>query len=120
MLFSVCNLSNSGRGFACHLGAGFYKETVFMEYEFSEEGMHYEGYCIRPPSEAESILLQVTLGCSHNKCAFCGSYKDKRFAIKDEETILSDILFASRYMNSYVVGSTVSSPSRKATYSPVA
>jgi len=62
------------------------------------EGMHYEGNCIRPPSEAYSILLQVTLGCSHNKCTFCGTYKDKRFTIKDDETILKDILFASRYM----------------------
>ena len=63
------------------------------------EGMHYDGNCIRPPSEAYSILLQVTLGCSHNKCTFCGTYKDKRFTIKDDETILSDILFASRYMH---------------------
>ncbi len=62
------------------------------------EGMHYEGNCIRPPSEAYSILLQVTLGCSHNKCTFCGTYKDKRFTIKDDETILSDILFASKTM----------------------
>jgi len=64
----------------------------------ADEGMHYEGNCIRPPSEADSILLQVTLGCSHNKCTFCGTYKDKRFTIKDDETILSDIRFASRYM----------------------
>jgi len=62
------------------------------------EGMHYEGSCIRPPSEAYSILLQVTLGCSHNKCTFCGTYKDKRFTIKDDETILSDILFAAQTM----------------------
>ncbi len=61
-------------------------------------GMHYEGMCIRPPSEANSILLQATVGCSHNKCTFCGSYKDKRFRIKDNDIILSDILFASRYM----------------------
>ncbi|MBW2016411.1 MAG: B12-binding domain-containing radical SAM protein [Deltaproteobacteria bacterium] len=60
--------------------------------------MHYEGNCIRPPSEAYSILLQVTVGCSHNKCIFCGTYKDKRFRIKDNETILKDILFASKYM----------------------
>jgi len=65
---------------------------------FEEEGMHYEGMCIRPPSEAYSILLQVTLGCSHNKCSFCGTYKDKRFTIKDDKIILSDILFASKYM----------------------
>jgi len=62
------------------------------------EGMHYEGTCIRPPSEAFSILLQVTLGCSHNKCTFCVTYKDKRFTIKDDKIILSDILFASKYM----------------------
>jgi len=68
-----------------------------MEYQ-ADEGMHYEGMCIRPPSEAYSILLQVTLGCSHNKCSFCGTYKDKRFTIKDDKIILSDILFASKYM----------------------
>jgi len=63
-----------------------------------EEGMHYEGYCIRPPSEAGSILLQVTVGCSHNHCAFCGTYRDKRFRIKEERIILSDILYAARRM----------------------
>jgi radical SAM superfamily enzyme YgiQ (UPF0313 family) len=65
--------------------------------DVSEE-MHYEGLIIRPPSEAFSILFQVTVGCSHNKCTFCGSYRDKRFRIKDDPTILNDILFASRYM----------------------
>ena len=69
-----------------------------MDQALESEGMHYEGTCIRPPSEAYSILLQVTVGCSHNKCAFCGTYKDKRFRIKDDKTILSDILFASKYM----------------------
>jgi radical SAM superfamily enzyme YgiQ (UPF0313 family) len=69
-----------------------------MGYALESEGMHYEGTCIRPPSEAFSILLQVTVGCSHNKCTFCGTYKDKRFRIKDESIILSDILFASKYM----------------------
>ncbi len=69
-----------------------------MEFDLESEGMHYEGVCIRPPSEAYSILLQVTLGCSHNKCAFCGTYKDKRFSIKDDRIILGDILFASKYM----------------------
>ena len=69
-----------------------------MDYAIEDEGMHYEGNCIRPPSEAHSILLQVTVGCSHNKCTFCGTYKDKRFKIKDDKITLSDILFASKYM----------------------
>jgi radical SAM superfamily enzyme YgiQ (UPF0313 family) len=60
------------------------------------EEMHYEGLIIRPPSEADSILLQVTLGCSHNKCSFCGAYKDKRFTIKDQAVIDADIDYASR------------------------
>ncbi|MDZ4165335.1 MAG: radical SAM protein [Smithellaceae bacterium] len=63
-----------------------------------DEGMHYEGYCIRPPSEADSILLQVTVGCSHNRCTFCGAYGDKRFRIKDDRIILGDILYAARHM----------------------
>jgi len=69
-----------------------------MECAVEDEGMHYEGNCIRPPSEAFSILLQVTTGCSHNKCTFCGTYTDKRFKIKDDKIVLSDILFASKYM----------------------
>jgi len=69
-----------------------------MECAVESEGMHYEGNCIRPPSEAYSILLQVTVGCSHNKCTFCGTYTDKRFRIKEDRIILNDILFASKYM----------------------
>jgi radical SAM superfamily enzyme YgiQ (UPF0313 family) len=69
-----------------------------MDSITESEGMHYEGNCIRPPPEASSILLQVTLGCSHNKCTFCGTYKDKPFRIKDNDIILSDILFASQHM----------------------
>ncbi|MBU2497279.1 MAG: radical SAM protein, partial [Proteobacteria bacterium] len=73
-----------------------------MDRISESEGMHYEGNCIRPPPESYSILLQVTLGCSHNKCTFCGTYKDKRFRIKDDDIILSDILFASKYMKNQV------------------
>lgn len=57
--------------------------------------MHYEGNIIRPPSEADSILLQVTTGCSHNECTFCGVYKDKPFTIKDKDIIESDLIYAS-------------------------
>ena len=59
--------------------------------------MHYEGNIIRPPSEANSILLQVTVGCSHNKCTFCGTYRGERFRIKSDELIDEDINFAARY-----------------------
>jgi radical SAM superfamily enzyme YgiQ (UPF0313 family) len=46
--------------------------------------LHYEGNIIRPPSEANSILLQITVGCSRNKCTFCGAYKGERFRIKPD------------------------------------
>jgi len=59
--------------------------------------MKYEGMIIRPPSEAYSLLLQVTVGCSHNKCTFCRAYKDKKFRIKSFEEIEEDIIEASRY-----------------------
>lgn len=59
--------------------------------------MHYQGTIYRPPSEASSILLQVTTGCSHNKCTFCGMYKDKRFSIVPEETIFTDIDYAAHH-----------------------
>jgi radical SAM superfamily enzyme YgiQ (UPF0313 family) len=53
--------------------------------------MEYEGIVIRPPSEAESLILQVTLGCSHNRCTFCPTYKGRRFRIKDLELIRQEI-----------------------------
>lgn len=59
--------------------------------------MHYEGNIFRPPSEANSILLQVTTGCSHNKCTFCGMYKQSRFTIKDDATVMDDIEFAAQH-----------------------
>lgn len=59
--------------------------------------MDYQGNIIRPPSEADSIILQVTVGCSHNKCTFCGAYKDVKFSIKDTDIINNDIEFASKH-----------------------
>lgn len=57
--------------------------------------MHYEGTIIRPPSEAGSILLQVTVGCSRNRCTFCGTYAGERFRIKPEEVVRADIDYAA-------------------------
>ena len=53
--------------------------------------MEYEGIVIRPPSEADSLILQVTLGCSHNRCTFCPTYKGRHFRIKDLDTIKEEI-----------------------------
>jgi radical SAM superfamily enzyme YgiQ (UPF0313 family) len=63
--------------------------------------MDYVGYIIRPPSEAYSLILQVTVGCSHNQCTFCGTYKDQRFYLKDIETIKRDIDEMSRYRHGF-------------------
>ena len=59
--------------------------------------MDYQGIIIRPPSEANSIILQVTRGCSHNKCTFCGTYKGVRFGFKPDTVVDQDIAFAARY-----------------------
>jgi len=59
--------------------------------------MEYEGIVIRPPSEAESLILQVTLGCSHNRCTFCPTYKGRRFRIKDLADIKAEIDEAASY-----------------------
>ena len=68
--------------------------TIF----FDGTMMHYEGdHIIRPPSEADSIILQVTVGCSHNRCTFCGTYKDVAFRIKEDAIVDADLEFAARY-----------------------
>ena len=59
--------------------------------------MHYSGAVYRPPSEARSLIVQCTLGCSHNKCAFCTMYKDKKFSINPIEQVLSDLDEARAY-----------------------
>lgn len=51
---------------------------------------------IRPPAEADSFLLQVTLGCSADSCSFCGAYKSKTFRLKDRKEITADINSCAR------------------------
>ncbi|WP_282167338.1 radical SAM protein [Shewanella japonica] len=53
--------------------------------------MRYEGKVYRPWPEADSILIQTTLGCSNNQCTFCNMFSDKRFKIRELEDIFSDI-----------------------------
>jgi radical SAM superfamily enzyme YgiQ (UPF0313 family) len=59
--------------------------------------MKYEGMIFRPPSEAESLILQVTVGCSYNRCTFCSAYQGKSFRVKSFEEVKEDIDEVSCY-----------------------
>lgn len=56
--------------------------------------MRYEGSVYRPPSEANSLILQATLGCSYNRCTYCAMYQDKRFRPRSREDLLEDMRIA--------------------------
>ncbi|HCQ89260.1 MAG TPA: radical SAM protein [Clostridium sp.] len=56
--------------------------------------MRYEGTVYRPPSEAYSLIIQATIGCSHNKCNFCSMYKEKNFRIRPVEEVIEDLHMA--------------------------
>ena len=60
--------------------------------------MRYLGTVIRPPSEAESYILQITYGCSHNKCTFCPTYPDKSFRIRSLNEVMEDIEMTQNLM----------------------
>ncbi|MCL2564955.1 MAG: radical SAM protein [Defluviitaleaceae bacterium] len=53
--------------------------------------MRYVGRIFRPPSEAHSLIVQSTIGCSHNKCDFCDMYKEKLFRIREIQSVLDDL-----------------------------
>ena len=59
--------------------------------------MKYEGMIYRPPSEADSLILQVAVGCSYNRCTFCHSFQGKSFRIKSFDEIKEDIDEAAGY-----------------------
>lgn len=58
--------------------------------------IEYEGRVFRPPSEAYSLIVQVTIGCSHNKCTFCDMYKEKQFRVRPLEAVKRDFDEARR------------------------
>ena len=53
--------------------------------------MHYEGDVYRPPSEAYSLIIQLTIGCARNTCTFCNMYKNKKFRIRPLEDVVADL-----------------------------
>jgi radical SAM superfamily enzyme YgiQ (UPF0313 family) len=64
--------------------------------------MRYEGTIYRPPSEANSYILQATVGCSWNHCTYCDMYRAKRFRVRELAAIIEDIQEAKRVIGSGV------------------
>ncbi|HBK53717.1 MAG TPA: radical SAM protein, partial [Syntrophomonas wolfei] len=59
--------------------------------------MRYEGMVYRPPSEAQSLIIQATIGCPHNRCTFCSLYKNTKFRIRPVKEIKEDLQMARDY-----------------------
>jgi len=54
--------------------------------------VRYHGAVIRPPSEASSLIVQVTYGCSNDTCDFCGTYLDKPFGVRPFSEVVDDVI----------------------------
>ena len=61
--------------------------------------IRHEGTLYRPPSEAASLILQATIGCSYNECTFCGMYREKRFRVRPLPELLAEIAWAREHLD---------------------
>ncbi len=68
----------------------------------TDSPMRYEGRMFRPPSEADALILQATIGCSWNGCTYCDMYRDKEFRVRDLAETLADIAAAARQFGDHV------------------
>ena len=67
-----------------------------------EKTVRYEGDIYRPPSEANSFILQATIGCSWNACTYCAMYRQKNFRVRNLDESLEDIRMAEKAMGSRI------------------
>ena len=78
--------------------------------------MRYEGPIYRPPSEADSLLVQATVGCPHNRCTFCMVYKETKFKVRPIQDIMEDLEEARRQFGDRILtlffpaGNTIAMP----------
>ena len=61
--------------------------------------INYDTPLFRPPSEGRSLLVQITLGCSHNKCTYCGMYQKKKYQDRDKEVVKNEIINARKWFD---------------------
>ncbi len=64
--------------------------------------MRYEGRIFRPPSEARSLILQATIGCSWNKCTYCDMYREKSYRVRPVEELEAELQEAARRLGPIV------------------
>ena len=80
--------------------------------------MRYEGPIYRPPSEADSLLIQATVGCPHNRCTFCMVYKGMKFKVRPTADIKEDLVEARRRFGDRIptlffpAGNTIAMPTQ--------
>ncbi|HCT63941.1 MAG TPA: radical SAM protein [Lachnospiraceae bacterium] len=65
--------------------------------------MRYEGVVYRPPSEAGSLIIQLTIGCARNTCTFCAMFKEKKFRVRKLEEVVEDLVMARKYYSKIAV-----------------